>query len=152
MRATDVIGAALHALRGRRKQTGLSLLGMSIGVAAVLVLSGLGEGARQYLRNQFEFIGSDVIGILPGKVETSGAVPGFGGVPNDLTIADAQARDLDLDRNLSLHLKHDLDLEISISRLRIGDRARLAHARSNLGQLRRPTLGEALPSRLIDQR
>ena len=60
--------------------------------------------------------------------------------------------DLHLDLDLSLHLEHDLGLEISFSRLRIGDRARLAHARSHLGQLRRPALGKALPSRLIDQR
>jgi len=64
---------------------------MSIGVAAVIVLSGLGEGARRYLRGQFEFIGSNVVGVVPGKAETSGGIPGVGGVPNDLTIADARA-------------------------------------------------------------
>ena len=91
MKPLDVLASALRALRGRRRQTGLSLLGMSIGVAAVLVLSGLGEGARSYVRSQFEFMGTDVLGVLPGKVETSGGIPGIGGVPNDLTVADAQA-------------------------------------------------------------
>lgn len=91
MNALDVLSAALGALRGNQQRTGLSLLGMSIGVAAVLVLSGLGQGARDYLRLQFEFIGSDVVGVLPGKVETSGGIPGFGGVPNALTISDAEA-------------------------------------------------------------
>ena len=91
MNAYDLLANAAGALRGHAKRTGLSLLGMSIGVAAVVVLSGLGEGARQYLRAQFEFIGANVVGILPGKVETSGGIPGVGGVPNDLTIADARA-------------------------------------------------------------
>lgn len=91
MKALDVLATAAGALRGHGKRTGLSLLGVSIGVAAVLVLSGLGEGARRYLRAQFEFIGTDVVGILPGKVETSGGIPGVGGVPNPLTLADARA-------------------------------------------------------------
>lgn len=91
MKFLDVLEASGRALGGHPKRTGLCLLGMSIGVAAVVVLCALGEGARQYLRGQFEFLGTDVIEVLPGKVETSGGLPGFGGVPNDLTIADARA-------------------------------------------------------------
>jgi len=91
LRPLDVLRAAIGAFRGHGARTGLSLLGMSIGVAAVVVLSGLGEGARDFLRGQFEFIGTNVVGIVPGKVETTGGVPGIGGVPNDLTLADARA-------------------------------------------------------------
>jgi putative ABC transport system permease protein len=69
----------------------MSLLGVSIGVAAVVALTALGEGARVYVVGQFESIGTNLLIVLPGKTETTGAMPGFGGVPNDLTIGDAEA-------------------------------------------------------------
>lgn len=91
MRVLDVLALAGGALRAHRRRTLSSLAGVTIGVAAVLVLTGLGESARHYVRAQFEVIGTDVVAVLPGKVETTGGIPGFGGVPNDLTIADAEA-------------------------------------------------------------
>jgi len=82
-------GGSLYK-HGRR--TVLSLLGVAIGVAAVLVLTALGEGARRYVLEQFQSIGSNLVVVLPGKVDTTGAVPGMmTGVPNDMTIADAEA-------------------------------------------------------------
>jgi putative ABC transport system permease protein len=50
----------------------------------------LGEGARRYVINEFSAIGSNLVIILPGKTETTGAMPGFGGVPNDLTLNDVR--------------------------------------------------------------
>lgn len=91
MNLYDVFAAAGGALRAHGRRTALSLVGMSIGVAAVVVLTGLGEGGRDFVRRQFEVIGTNVVAVLPGKVETSGAIPGLGGVPNDLTIKDAEA-------------------------------------------------------------
>jgi len=89
--ARDALLFALHALRGHRLRSGLSLLGVSIGVAAVITLTALGEGARRYVTEQFAAIGSNLLIVLPGKTETTGGVPGFGGVPNDLTLEDARA-------------------------------------------------------------
>jgi putative ABC transport system permease protein len=90
MNTLDVLRLTGGTLTASGRRTGLSLLGMSIGIAAVLVLTGLGEGARGFVRAQFEVIGTNVVAVLPGKVETSGGLPGFGGVPNDLTIRDAE--------------------------------------------------------------
>jgi putative ABC transport system permease protein len=87
----DALLFALHALRGHRLRSGLSLLGVSIGVAAVIALTALGEGARRYVTEQFAAIGSNLLIVLPGKTETTGGMPGFGGVPNDLTLEDARA-------------------------------------------------------------
>jgi putative ABC transport system permease protein len=87
----DVFRFAQGALRGHRLRTGLSLLGVAIGVAAVVVLTALGEGARRYVTSQFQAIGSNILILLPGRTETTGAVPGFGGVPNDLTLEDVAA-------------------------------------------------------------
>jgi putative ABC transport system permease protein len=87
----DLIGFATRALRGHRLRTALSLLGVAIGVAAVVTLTALGEGARRYVLAQFASVGSNMIVVLPGKTETTGAMPGIGGVPNDITLDDAEA-------------------------------------------------------------
>jgi putative ABC transport system permease protein len=87
----DLLRFALGALTGHRLRTGLSLLGMAIGVAAVVVLTALGEGARRYVTEQFSQIGTDLVIVVPGKNETTGMVPGVTGVPNDLTLDDALA-------------------------------------------------------------
>jgi len=87
----DLVGFAARALRGHRLRTGLSLLGVAIGVAAVVTLTALGEGARRYVVSQFSQIGTNLLIVVPGKTETTGGMPGMGGVPNDLTLADAEA-------------------------------------------------------------
>lgn len=91
MTTRDLLGFAFGALIGHRLRSALSLLGMSIGVAAVVILTSLGEGARRYVVEQFATIGSNLIIVVPGRNETTGVFPGVAGVPNDLTLADAQA-------------------------------------------------------------
>ena len=91
MRPLDVLGFAVRALRGHRLRTALSLLGVAIGVAAVVTLTALGEGARRYVLGQFAAVGTNMVIVLPGKTETTGGMPGFGGVPHDLTLEDARA-------------------------------------------------------------
>jgi putative ABC transport system permease protein len=87
----DLLSFATRALRGHRLRTGLSLLGVAIGVAAVVTLTALGEGARRYVLGQFAAVGTNMVIVLPGRTQTSGAMPGFGGVPHDLTLDDAVA-------------------------------------------------------------
>jgi len=86
----DLLQYAFRALIGRRVRSALSLLGMSIGVAAVVVLTALGQGALTYVTDQFGNIGTNLIIVLPGKTETTGGFPGVGGAPNDLTLDDYQ--------------------------------------------------------------
>lgn len=90
MSPLDALRFALRALSGHRLRTGLSLLGVTIGVAAVIVLTALGEGARRYVIDQFTSLGTNLVIVAPGKTETTG-IPGIGGVPNDLTLDDTQA-------------------------------------------------------------
>jgi putative ABC transport system permease protein len=87
----DTLGFATRALRGHRLRTGLSLLGVAIGVAAVVTLTALGEGARLYVIGQFASVGTNLLIVVPGRTETTGGTPGMGGVPNDLTLEDARA-------------------------------------------------------------
>lgn len=91
MTPRDVGEVALPALLRHRIRSGLSLLGVAIGVAAVVSLTALGEGARRYVVDQFAALGSNLLVILPGRTETTGAIPHLGGVPNDLTLDDARA-------------------------------------------------------------
>jgi len=91
VRAADVAGYSGGALRGHGLRSGLSLAGVAIGIAAVVLLTALGEGARRYVVDQFAAIGADLVAVLPGKVETQGAIPGLGGTTHDLTLEDVQA-------------------------------------------------------------
>jgi putative ABC transport system permease protein len=91
VRFLDLVGFATRALRGHRLRTALSLLGVAIGVAAVVTLTALGEGARRYVLGQFAAVGSNMVIVLPGKTQTTGAMPGIGGVPRELTLDDARA-------------------------------------------------------------
>ncbi len=86
----ELIAFAVGALRGHRLRTGLSVAGVAVGIAAVVALTALGEGARQYVVQEFSALGSKLLVVLPGRVETTGMMP-FGGVVNDLTIEDYQA-------------------------------------------------------------
>ncbi len=90
MAPNELLGFAVGALRGHRLRTGLSVAGVAVGIAAVVALTALGEGARQYVVQEFSALGSKLLIVLPGKVETTGMMP-FGGVINDLTIEDYQA-------------------------------------------------------------
>lgn len=87
----DLLLLAFGAIHKHRLRTGLSLLGLAIGVAAVVILSALGEGARSYVSGQFESLGSSLLIVLPGKTDTTGAIPGIGRAPNDLTLRDVEA-------------------------------------------------------------
>lgn len=91
MRTGDVIGFAWRSFGGHGLRTVLSLLGVSVGVAAVVVLTSIGEGARSYVLDEFSSLGSNLLIVVPGKTETTGALPGVGGAPNDLTLDDTLA-------------------------------------------------------------
>lgn len=92
MRPGDLTVFCLRSLRGYPLRTGLMLLAMAIGVAAVVLLTALGEGARRYVAGQFTSLGSHLLIVLPGRSETVGGPPPMlGDVARDLTIEDAMA-------------------------------------------------------------
>jgi putative ABC transport system permease protein len=92
MRPTDLLGFTTRSLVGARTRTLLMLLAMSIGVASVVVLTALGEGARRYVVGEFAQLGTHLLIMLPGRTETTGGAPPlFGETPRDLTLDDALA-------------------------------------------------------------
>lgn len=90
MNPLDIARFAVQALMQNRRRSALSLLGVVIGVIAVVSLTAIGEGALRYVTDQFASLGSSIVNVSPGKNETTGGMPhGIGGVPNDLTLRDA---------------------------------------------------------------
>jgi putative ABC transport system permease protein len=93
MKPTDTFALAWGTLAQQPRRTALIGLAMSIGVGAVVVLTALGEGARGYVLAQFAGLGSNLVIVIPGRAETTGAAPGVlsGQTTRDLTLADADA-------------------------------------------------------------
>lgn len=75
MNPLDVLRYAAGGLRGHRLRTGLSLLGVAIGVASVIALTSLGEGARLFVTGEFASLGSNLLIVVPGKTETQARPP-----------------------------------------------------------------------------
>jgi putative ABC transport system permease protein len=89
---TDVLKFAAGSVLGYRVRTLLTLLAMGIGVASVIVLTALGEGARRFVTGEFQSLGTHLLIVLPGRSETTGGPPPlFGETPRDLTLDDALA-------------------------------------------------------------
>jgi putative ABC transport system permease protein len=87
----DLLRLALSAVLGHRLRSVLSMVGIAIGIASVILLTSIGEGTRRYMLAQFTQFGTNLIAINPGKTQTSG-IPGvFGGTTRKLTIDDALA-------------------------------------------------------------
>ena len=93
MKFADRNRVALGALFRYPLRTAMMLLATAIGVAAVVVLTGLGEAARLYVTDEFRSLGTNLLIVLPGRTETTGAgVSMLGGAtPRDLTLGDARA-------------------------------------------------------------
>jgi len=81
---------ALRALQVNRTRSTLTMLGIIIGVAAVIAMVGVGAGATERIQAQIQSIGSNLIIVLPGSISSNGVRLGSGGVAT-LTTDDAKA-------------------------------------------------------------
>ena len=93
MRIMDCNRLASGSLLRAPGRTFMMLLATAIGVAAVVVLTSLGEAARRFVTDEFRSLGTNLIIVLPGRSETSGLGPGMviAETPRDLTLDDARA-------------------------------------------------------------
>ena len=92
MKTGDVLQFSFGAASGYPTRTLLMLLAMAIGVASVILLIALGEGARRYVTREFTSLGTHLLVVLPGRSETIGGPPPLlGETPRDLTLEDALA-------------------------------------------------------------
>jgi putative ABC transport system permease protein len=93
MNLADTLQFASTSLNSARSRSLLMIIAMAIGVAAVVILTALGEGARLYVINQFSSLGTNLVIVFPGRSETAGISPGMliGQTPRDLVLDDAMA-------------------------------------------------------------
>ena len=92
MRFYDLIFLAFSTLVRYPLRTLMLLIATSIGVMAVILLTAVGEGARDYITGEFRDMGTNLLIVMPGKNETSGGgspVDLAGVAPRDLTVEDA---------------------------------------------------------------
>jgi putative ABC transport system permease protein len=87
----DTFRTGVEAVRLHRLRSGLTVLGILIGIAAVILTVGLGEGAQADVRDQINALGSNLIIIQPGSTTSSGGVRGGFGSASTLTANDAAA-------------------------------------------------------------
>jgi putative ABC transport system permease protein len=90
MKGRDTTRTALEAILSHRMRSGLTMIGILIGIAAVTVTVGLGQGAQQQVRDQIDALGSNLLIVAPGSSTTSTGFRGGRGSATTLTTADAQ--------------------------------------------------------------
>lgn len=87
----ESIRHSARAVLSHRQRSALTMLGILIGIASVILLTSIGEGTRLYILTQFTQFGTNLVAINPGKVETTGIPGALGGTVHPLTIEDARA-------------------------------------------------------------
>ena len=75
MQYIDNLNLAFNAIGAHHVRTLLILIGISIGVSSVILLTALGDSARRYVIGEFAALGTNLIVILPGRSETTGGPP-----------------------------------------------------------------------------
>lgn len=91
MRTRDFLNLTGTSLIAHRMRSFLTALGISVGIAAVVLLTSIGEGLHQFVLSEFTQFGTTLISINPGRTTTSGANVGGFGTERPLTIEDSEA-------------------------------------------------------------
>jgi len=91
MRTRDFLNLTGSSLIAHRMRSFLTALGIAVGIAAVVLLTSIGEGVHQFVLSEFTQFGTTLVSINPGKTTTSGANVGGFGTERPLTIEDSEA-------------------------------------------------------------
>ncbi|UJP05492.1 MAG: ABC transporter permease [Nitrosomonas sp.] len=91
MNTLDTFQFAFRALSAHRLRTLLSVSGIAIGIAAVILLTAIGDGIQRFVLAEFTQFGTNILTITPGKISTHGGSVGAIGSARLLTIEDAIA-------------------------------------------------------------
>src|SRR5437763_17039674 len=90
MRFLAIIKIAFRPLRRNKLRTVLTMLGIIIGVGAVIAMVALGRGAKEQVQARIAALGQNVILVFSGSINRGGVYSGFGGA-GTLTVEDALA-------------------------------------------------------------
>jgi macrolide transport system ATP-binding/permease protein len=85
-----ILAAAVQAIGRNKTRSALTMLGVFVGVAALIAMVAVGEGANEAVKRQIESLGTNLAVVVPGAVSTNGVRGGFGSA-STLTVSDAQA-------------------------------------------------------------
>jgi putative ABC transport system permease protein len=87
----DFLHLTASSLSAHRLRSFLTLLGIAVGIAAVVLLTSIGEGVHKFVLAEFTQFGTNLIAINPGRTTTHGTSMGVFGTERPLTIEDAEA-------------------------------------------------------------
>ena len=85
-----ILAVAAQALARNKMRSSLTMLGVFIGVAALIAMVAVGQGANEAVRKRIESLGTNLLVVLPGAVTAGGVRAGFGSA-STLTVTDAEA-------------------------------------------------------------
>jgi putative ABC transport system permease protein len=91
MRLQDSLQLAFRAIAAQRLRSFLTLLGIAVGIAAVILLTSIAEGIHRFVLAEFTQFGTNVIAVVPGKTRTGGTPSGLPSSARPLTLADAKS-------------------------------------------------------------
>ena len=91
MLLADTVRLAAGAVIAHRLRSILTALGIAVGIAAVVLLTSIGEGVHRFVLSEFTQFGTNVMAVTPGRANTHGASPGMFGTDRPLTLDDAEA-------------------------------------------------------------
>jgi len=88
---TDLLQETISAISANKLRSGLTILGIVIGIGSVIGMISIGQGAKSSIESNIQTLGSNLIAILPGAQRTFSAVAAARGSAQTLTIEDAEA-------------------------------------------------------------
>ena len=91
MLAADALRLAARAITAQRLRSFLTLLGIAVGIAAVILLTSIGEGIHRFVLGEFTQFGTNVITVVPGKTKTGGTASGLPSSARPLSLDDARS-------------------------------------------------------------
>jgi len=91
MRVLDLVHLTLGAVAGQRLRSALTALGIAVGVAAVVLLTAIGEGIQRFVLAEFTQFGANLIAVNPGRSTTAGISGAVISNVRPLSLADAEA-------------------------------------------------------------
>ena len=90
MRITDILAMTGGAILAHRTRSLLTGLGIAVGIAAVVLLTAIGQGVQRYVMQEFTQFGTNLIAISPGKTETFGVSGAMVSSVRPLSLDDAE--------------------------------------------------------------
>lgn len=91
MKLADSLRFSLGALGAHKLRTALSAGGIAVGIAAIILLTAIGEGIHRFVLAEFSQFGTHIVNVTPGKTQTHGVSVGSIGTTRPLTLDDVEA-------------------------------------------------------------